>query len=189
MCSNCFRSSWSLACWWMILKLSKREEPVLTVRVSTGCCVTSETWQRSSISSIYLVLSCSTGPAERGRRSCWSVHPNVISQTVSGSGLCTIRAGAEEQTGSILCMIQPPSGFLSWIWAASCWRKTGPYRNLTHELCYVEELQDTQRSLCFMCLWHCERCWFHEWFNISSLSMVTEVKADWKHNFPVKWNL
>lgn len=48
-------------------------------------------------------------------RSCWSVHPNVISQSVSGPGLCTIRAGAEEQTGSIPCTIQPPSGCLSWL--------------------------------------------------------------------------
>lgn len=34
----------------------------------------------------------------------------MISQSVSGLGLCTIKAGAAEETGSILCMIQPPSG-------------------------------------------------------------------------------
>lgn len=56
-------------------------------------------------------------------------------------------------------------------------------------LVMVEELQDVQRSLCFVCLWHCER-WFCEWFNIFKvLSMVTEVKTDWMHNFPVKSNL
>lgn len=42
-------------------------------------------------------------------------YQQMISQSVSGPGLYTIKSRAEEETRSILCMIQPPSVCLSWL--------------------------------------------------------------------------
>lgn len=43
-------------------------------------------------------------------RNCWHFfYQQMISQSVSGPGLCMIKSRAGEERGSILCCIQPPS--------------------------------------------------------------------------------
>lgn len=111
--------------------------------------------------------SC-TCSAEEGRRFCWCVYPDMISQPVSGSGLCTIKAGAAEETGSILCMIQPPSGCPGPVIRLLSVAALGLTGGWCMSSTVVELQQPMQLDLGLPqdCILHCERRQFHQWFKL-----------------------
>lgn len=92
----------------------------------------------------------------------------MISQPVSGSGLCTIKAGAAEKTGSILCMIQPPSGCpgpVIRLLSAAALGLTGGWC-MSSTVMELQQPMQLDLGLPQGCILSCKRCQFHQWFKL-----------------------